>query len=67
MVYLWKVTAKQPRGNQIAVGMWVEIVKKGTNAQPNQREIASALNEKYKTNISDSSCGTSYFNIELIS
>lgn len=64
MVYLWKVTAKQNLANQIAAGMWVEIVKRGTNARPNQKEIANAFNEKYKTNISDCHCGEFYFNIE---
>lgn len=63
MVYLWKVTAKQPRGSQIAVGMWVEIVKRETNARPNYREIASAFNEKYKINVNESLFNEIYFDI----
>ncbi|MDH6310153.1 hypothetical protein M2451_003045 [Dysgonomonas sp. PFB1-18] len=63
MVYLWKVTAKQSLANKIAAGMWVEIVKTGTNARPNYREIASAFNEKYKFNINESSCNDIYFDI----
>ena len=63
MVYLWKVTAKQNLANKIAAGMWVEIVKRGTNARPNHKEIASAFNEKYKIGISDCNCGEYYFDI----
>ena len=63
MTYLWKVTAKQPRGSQIAVGMWVEIVKRETNARPNYREIASAFNEKYKINVNESLFNEIYFDI----
>ncbi len=46
--------------------MWVEIVKRGTNARPNHKEIANAFNEKYKIAISDCNCGGYYFDIVQI-
>ena len=46
--------------------MSVEIYKKGTNAKPNQEEIADALNEKYNEDIPKSACGQSNFDFEQI-
>lgn len=45
--YLWKVTAKRAVGNKLPAGAWVEIVKSGTSAPPNQREITQAIESKY--------------------
>ena len=44
--YLWKVTAKRAVG-KLPAGAWVEIVKNGTSASPNQREITQAIESKY--------------------
>ncbi len=65
MAYLWKVTAKRNNG-KVTKGMSVEIYKKGTNAKPNQEEIADALNEKYNEDIPKSACGQSNFDFEQI-
>lgn len=66
MVYLWKVTAKTNIYNQIVAGMWVEIVKTGTNAPPSQKETANAFNEKYKTTVPECNCGEHCFDKVLI-
>jgi len=52
MNYLWKVTVKKINSSEMVIGMWVEILKRGTTGRPTHIEIANALNEKYKTNIS---------------
>lgn len=60
--YLWKVTAIKDNGS-LKKGFSVEILKKDTNAKPSQKEISSAINQKYNTNINDSLCGLSNFEI----
>jgi hypothetical protein len=60
--YLWNVTAKKNIG-QITRGMSVEILKPNTNSKPTLKEIAQALNIKYGTNIHESHCGETNFDI----
>ena len=65
MAYLWKLVAKKNNG-KLTKGMNVEILKSGTNAKPNQEEIASALNNKYNSDIHYGHCGQSNFDFELV-
>lgn len=60
--YLWKYTANKNIGN-ITKGMAVEIMKTNTSSKPSQQEIAKALNNKYNTNVHESHCGQSNFDI----
>lgn len=61
--YLWKVTAKRAVGSKLPAGAWVEIVKSGTSAPPNQREITQAFESKYGIKIPN---GTSTSCFEMI-
>lgn len=60
--YLWKVTAKRAVGSKLPVGAWVEIIKNGTSAPPNQREITEAIESKYGIKIPNGT-PTFYFDI----
>jgi hypothetical protein len=50
--HIWKITATRNNGT-VKKGMSAEILKSGTSARPNQREIAEALSDKYKERISE--------------
>jgi len=65
MAHLWKATARRNNG-KLLKGMFVEILKSGTNAKPNQEELCDALNNKYKANIHSSHCGQSNFDFTEI-
>lgn len=65
MANLWKVTAKK-EGGKIVLGMNVEIIKSGTTAKPNSKEISKAISDKYNAEVSESRCSEIYFNIEKI-
>ena len=46
MNYLWRVTAIKITG-KVTPGMWVEVLKSGTNAQPTIKEIGVEFERKY--------------------
>ncbi len=46
--------------------MEVEILKSGTTAKPNQKEIAAAFEKKYNIEVHYSNCSTSSFDIEEV-
>jgi hypothetical protein len=60
--YLWKVTANRNNG-KVTKGMSVEIMKSNTDSKPSQKEIAQALTNKYNTDVHESHCGQSNFDI----
>jgi len=59
--YLWKVRSKKATG-KVAIGMEVEVVKSGTNAKPNIKEIGDAFERKYGISLI-SGCSLSNFDI----
>lgn len=44
--YLWRVTAVKVTG-KVTPGMWVEVLKSGTNAPPTIKEIGVEVERKY--------------------
>ena len=58
--HLWKAIAKKNVA-KVVKGMEVEIVKSGTTAKPDQKEIAAAIERKYNIEIHYSNCGPSSF------
>lgn len=46
MNHLWRVTAIKVTG-KVTPGMWVEVLKSGTNAQPTIKEIGVEFERKY--------------------
>jgi hypothetical protein len=61
--YLWKVRANK-KWNDVAQGMEVDVVIKGRSGEPNIREIADALTNKYGIkNLGGSGMSTSIFDI----
>ena len=60
---LWLVTAKRDNG-KVKKGMNAEIMISGTNAKPNSRQIAEALNEKYSAGIPESAVNVHFFDID---
>ena len=44
--HLWRVTAIKVTG-KVTPGMWVEVLKSGTNAQPTIKEIGVEFERKY--------------------
>ncbi len=61
---LWKVKAVKDTG-KVAKGMEVEVVKSGTTATPNIKEIGAAFERKYNITLI-SGCSTSNFEITLM-
>lgn len=62
--YLWKVKAVKVTG-KVAKGMEVEVVKSGTNAKPNIKEIGDAFKRMYSIELI-SGCSTGNFEITLM-
>ncbi|OAV72176.1 hypothetical protein Barb4_00109 [Bacteroidales bacterium Barb4] len=60
--YLWKVKALKNTG-KVVLGMEVEVIKSGTNAKPNIKEIGDALERKYGIRPL-SGCSITYFDIK---
>ena len=60
--HLWKVTALRVTG-KVAKGMEVEVVKTGTTAKPNIKEIGEAFERKYGITLI-SGCSLSNFDIK---
>ncbi|WP_445716533.1 hypothetical protein [Flavobacterium sp.] len=51
---------------KLVKGMEVEILKSGTTAKPNQKEIAAAFEKKYNIEVHYSNCSTSSFDIKEV-
>ena len=60
--YLWRVTAVKVTG-KVTPGMWVEVLKNGTNAPPTIKEIGVEVERKYGIKPL-SGCSLSNFKIE---
>ena len=64
--YIWEIVATRNNG-KVTKGMSTKIMKSGTSAKPNQREIADALNKEYNADIHHSHCGSGNFNFTNLS
>ena len=62
--YIWKVKALKSTG-KVAPGMEVEVIKRGTTAAPNIKEIGAAFERKYGICLIGG-CSTSNFEIKAI-
>lgn len=62
MNHLWRVTAVKATG-KVTPGMWVEVLKSGTNAPPTIKEIGMEVERKYGVKLLPG-CSLSNFKIE---
>ncbi len=62
MNHLWRVTAVKVTG-KVTPGMWVEVLKSGTNAPPTIKEIDMEVERKYGVKLLPG-CSLSNFKIE---
>lgn len=64
VTHLWHVEVKKATG-KVVPGMWVEVVKSGTNAPPVIREIDEAFVRKYGIKL-PGGCSLTCFDIKEV-